>query len=62
MKPSMLKRLERFNKGIGILNEIKNYGRKEICKDLKILSITERNLQISIEFLIDVSTYILSKS
>ncbi len=61
MKPSMLKRLERFNKGIEILNEMKNYGREEFCNDMKILSITERNLQVSIEFLIDTSTYILSK-
>ena len=49
MRPSMLKRLERFNKGIEILNE------------LKILSIAERNLQVCTDFLIDLSTYILSK-
>ncbi|MCX8189262.1 MAG: DUF86 domain-containing protein [Nitrososphaeria archaeon] len=57
----MLKRLERFNKGIEILNEIRNYDRDIFCKDIKILSIAERNLQVCIEFLIDMSTYILSK-
>lgn len=61
MKPSMLKRLERFNKGIEILSEVRNYDRDTFCKDIKILSIAERNLQVCIEFLIDISTYIVSK-
>jgi uncharacterized protein YutE (UPF0331/DUF86 family) len=61
MKPNMLKRLERFNKGIEILNELKRYGREEFCRDLKVLSIAERNLQICTEFITDLSTYILSK-
>ena len=61
MRPSMLKKLERFNMGIEILNELKQYGREDFCKDLKVLSIAERNLQVCTEFLIDLSTYILSK-
>ena len=43
----MLKRLERFNKGIEILNE------------LKILSIAERNLQVCTDFLIDQKAEII---
>jgi uncharacterized protein YutE (UPF0331/DUF86 family) len=61
MRPSMLKRLERFNKGIEILNEIKQYTKEEFCSDIKLLSIAERNLQVCIDFLIDLSTHILSK-
>ncbi len=61
MRPSMLRKLERFNKGIEILNELKQYGRGDFCKDLKVLSIAERNLQVCTEFLIDLSTYVLSK-
>jgi uncharacterized protein YutE (UPF0331/DUF86 family) len=57
----MLRKLERFNKGIEILNELKQYGRGDFCKDLKVLSIAERNLQVCTEFLIDLSTYVLSK-
>ena len=44
MKPSTLKKLERFNKGIEILEELKKYDRKYFIEDLKILSIAERNL------------------
>ena len=61
MRPSMLRKLERFNKGIEILNELKGYGSEDFCKDLKIQSIAERNLQVCTEFLVDLSTYILSK-
>lgn len=57
----MLKRLERFNRGIEILNDMIEYDRERFCKDIKILSITERNLQVCTDFLIDISTYILSK-
>jgi len=57
----MLKRLERFNKGIEILNELKQHKKEDFCSDIKVLSIAERNLQVCTDFLIDLSTYILSK-
>jgi uncharacterized protein YutE (UPF0331/DUF86 family) len=57
----MLKRLERYNRGIEILNEIKQYRKEDFCNDIKVLSIAERNLQVCADFLIDLSTYILSK-
>ncbi|MEM3785752.1 MAG: HepT-like ribonuclease domain-containing protein [Nitrososphaeria archaeon] len=44
-----------------MLSEVRNYDRDTFCKDIKILSIAERNLQVCIEFLIDISTYIVSK-
>ncbi|MEM2083905.1 MAG: DUF86 domain-containing protein [Nitrososphaerota archaeon] len=61
MKPSTLKKLERFNKGIEILEELKRYNKEHFVTDLKTLSIAERNLQVCTEFLIDLSSYILSR-
>jgi len=61
MKPSTLKKLERFNKGIEILEELKRYDKEYFIVDLKTLSIAERNIQFCTEFLIDLSSYILSK-
>lgn len=61
MKPSTLKKLERFNKGIEILEELKRYDKEYFIVDLKTLSIAERNIQVCTEFLIDLSSYILSK-
>jgi hypothetical protein len=45
MKPSVLKRLERFNKGLEILEELRRYDREEFSSDIRVLSIAERNLQ-----------------
>lgn len=61
MRPSTLRRLERFNKGIKILEELKNYKKEDFCEDLKVLSIAERNLQVCAEFIVDLSAYVLSK-
>ncbi len=55
------KRLERFNTGIEILNELKQHRKEDFCNDIKVLSIAERNLQVCTDFLIDLSTHILSK-
>jgi uncharacterized protein YutE (UPF0331/DUF86 family) len=61
MKPSVLKRLERFNKGLEILEELRRYDREEFSSDTRVLSIAERNLQVCTEFIINLSSYILSK-
>ena len=61
MRPSTLRRLERFNKGIEILEELKNYKKEDFCEDLKVLSMAERNLQVCTEFIVDLSAYVLSK-
>jgi uncharacterized protein YutE (UPF0331/DUF86 family) len=61
VRPSTLRRLERFNKGIKILEELKNYKKEDFCEDLKVLSIAERNLQVCAEFIVDLSAYVLSK-
>lgn len=61
MRPSTLRRLERFNKGVEILEELKNYKKEDFCEDLKVLSMAERNLQVCAEFIVDLSAYVLSK-
>jgi uncharacterized protein YutE (UPF0331/DUF86 family) len=61
VRPSTLRRLERFNKGIEILEELKNYKKEDFCEDLKVLSMAERNLQVCAEFIVDLSAYVLSK-
>jgi uncharacterized protein YutE (UPF0331/DUF86 family) len=61
VRPSTLRRLERFNKGVEILEELKNYKKEDFCEDLKVLSMAERNLQVCAEFIVDLSAYVLSK-
>ncbi|NAZ25151.1 MAG: DUF86 domain-containing protein [Thermofilum sp.] len=61
MRPSFLKRMERFNKGLEILEELRNYEIDKFSTDLKLLSIAERNIQVCTEFIVDFSSYILSK-
>ncbi|MCI4409310.1 MAG: DUF86 domain-containing protein [Thermofilum sp.] len=61
MRPSLLKRMERFNKGLEILEELRNYEIDKFSTDLKLLSIAERNIQVCTEFIVDFSSYILSK-
>jgi uncharacterized protein YutE (UPF0331/DUF86 family) len=61
MRPSFLKRMERFNKGLEILEELRNYEIDKSLTDLKMLSIAERNIQVCTEFIVDFSSYILSK-
>jgi uncharacterized protein YutE (UPF0331/DUF86 family) len=61
MRPSFLKRMERFNKGLEILEELRNYEIDKFLTDLKLLSIAERNIEVCTEFIVDFSSYILSK-
>ncbi len=60
MKPSMLKRMERFNKAIEILKELKNKDKKVFLNDIYLISIAERNIQVACEFALDFSASILS--
>jgi uncharacterized protein YutE (UPF0331/DUF86 family) len=60
MKPSVLKRLERFNKGLEILEELRHYDREEFSSDTRVLSIAERNLQVCTEFIINLSVIVYS--
>ncbi len=60
MKPSTLRRLERFNKALQILKELKKKEKKVFLEDLYLLSVAERNIQIGVEFIIDISNAILA--
>ncbi len=61
MRASTLKRLERFNEGIKILEDVKKARKEVFVNDLKLLSLAERNLQVCVEFLIDLSNFIIRK-
>jgi len=58
---STLRRVERFEQGIKLLEEIAEVSLEECLRDIKLQSIVERNLQICIEVIIDLSNVIISK-
>jgi len=58
---SMIRRLERFREGLKILKEISEISLDEYLSDLKLQSIAERNLQICIETIIDISNTIIAR-
>nr|MDO8045312.1 DUF86 domain-containing protein [Candidatus Baldrarchaeota archaeon] len=58
---STLRRVERFEQGIKLLEEIAEVSLEEYLRDIKLQSIVERNLQICIEVIIDLSNVIISK-
>jgi len=58
---STLRRIERFEQGIKLLEEIAEVSLEEYLRDIKLQSIVERNLQICIEVIIDLSNVIISK-
>jgi len=60
MRPSLLKRLERFNSALNLLEELSKVRRDEFLKDIKLQSIAERNLQIAVEFVIDLCNMLIS--
>jgi len=57
----MIRRLERFREGLKILKEISEISLDEYLSDLKLQSIAERNLQICIETIIDISNTIIAR-
>jgi len=58
---STLRRVERFEQGIKLLEEIAEVSLEEYLRNIKLQSIVERNLQICIEVIIDLSNVIISK-
>ena len=58
---STLRRIERFEQGIKLLEEVTEVSLEEYLRDIKLQSIVERNLQICIEVIIDLSNVIISK-
>ncbi len=58
---STLRRIERFRRGLELLEEISKVDIDEYIRDLKLQSIAERNLQVCIETIVDLSNIIISK-
>jgi uncharacterized protein YutE (UPF0331/DUF86 family) len=61
MRASTVKRLERFNSGIKILEEIRKARKEAFISDLKLLSLAERNIQVCVEFIVDLSNFLIGK-
>jgi uncharacterized protein YutE (UPF0331/DUF86 family) len=61
MRASTVKRLERFNSGIKILEEIRKARKDAFISDLKLLSLAERNIQVCVEFIVDLSNFLIGK-
>jgi uncharacterized protein YutE (UPF0331/DUF86 family) len=61
MRASTLKRLERFNAGIEILEDVRKARKDVFISDLKLLSLAERNIQVCVEFIIDLSNFVIGK-
>ncbi len=58
---STLRKVERFKRGLELLGDISKVGTDEYIRDLKLQSIAERNLQVCIEAIIDLSNIIISR-
>lgn len=61
VRESTLRRVERFEKGLELLEEIVAVEFEEYTDDLRLQSISERNLQICIEAIIDLANVIIAK-
>ncbi len=62
MRGDLLKRYNRFKKAIELLSTLSKTNPDKIVNDYTLLSSLERNIQLAVEFLIDLSNYILSES
>ncbi len=62
MRKELLKRYSRFEKAINHLDSLTRMDPEEIIDDYTLLCSLERNIQIAVEFIIDLSNYILSET
>jgi len=62
LRGELLKRYDRFKKAINLLEELSRRDYREIMEDYILLSSLERNIQVAVEFLIDLSNYILAET
>ncbi len=62
MRGELLKRYDRFKRAMDLLEELSRRNYEEIVEDYILLSSLERNIQIAVEFLIDLSNYILAET
>ncbi len=62
MRKELLRRYNRFKKAVDFLEKLSEMKPDEIIEDYTLLSSLERNIQIAVEFIIDLSNYILSET
>ncbi len=62
MRGEILKKYERFKKAIDFLEKLQEKDVEEIISDYTLLSSLERNIQVAVEFLVDLSNYILART
>lgn len=61
LRGEVLRRYNRFKKAVEHLDNLSEMNPREVVKDYTLLSSLERNIQIAVEFIIDLSNYILSE-
>jgi len=61
VRESTLRRVERFEKGLELLAEIANVDFEGYADDLRLQSISERNLQVCIETITDLANMMIAK-
>lgn len=60
VSPGLIKRIARFRDALEKLRKISKYGILEFKSDFRNIDSAERNLEIAIQALIDVGTYIVA--
>ncbi|WP_052833819.1 HepT-like ribonuclease domain-containing protein [Staphylothermus marinus] len=62
MRKELLRRYNRFKKAIDLLSKLSLMNAESIIEDYVLISSLERNIQVAVEFIIDLSNYILSET
>ena len=62
MRGVFLKRYSRFRKAVDFLKQLLSMDPDKIIEDYTLVSSLERNIQVVVEFIIDLSNYILSET
>ncbi len=62
MRGELLRRYNRFRKAINLLEELSKKNFEDIVGDYLVLSSLERNIQVAVEFAIDLANYMLAES
>ena len=61
MRESTLRRLERFNRALELLEWLRSRDKEELMRDIALQSIAERNIQVAADFCVDLSAFLLSQ-
>jgi len=61
MRESTLRRLERFNRALELLEWLRSRDKEELMRDIALQSIAKRNIQVAADFCVDLSAFLLSQ-